>query len=133
MYPFDTNLIYTLYATKDLNNGKDIMEIEDVTGEYIFKLHKLFNRHNYYLDKDDNLINNLKVTNDNYRGDFISVDEELFNVLKSAVEITKFSDGKFNLFIGELSSFWEGVITGYLIALISKTTITRLEKTTLFN
>ena len=78
VYPFDTNLIYTLYATKNLNNGKDILEIEDVTGEYIFKPHKLFDRHNYYLDKDGNLINNLKVINDNYGGDFISVDEELF-------------------------------------------------------
>ena len=109
-FPFDTNLIYTLYAAKDLNVTEDIKSIEDTTGEYIFKTHKLFDRHNYYLDENGDLINNLKVLNDSYNKDWITIDKELFNVLKEAVEITKISKGKFNLFIGELSSFWNEYI-----------------------
>ena len=109
-YPFDTNLIYTLYASKDLNSSSDISTIEDATGEYIFKTHKLFDRHNYYIDENGDLMNNLRVLNESYGKDWISVDKELFNVLKEAVEITKVSEGKFNLFIGELSSFWNNYI-----------------------
>lgn len=110
VFPFDTNLIYTSYSSKDLNTTKDVKDIENAVGELAIKLHKLFDRHYYYLDEDGNLINNLKVLNDNYGKGWIKVDDDLFNVLKDAVNSTKISQGKFNLFIGELSDFWDNYI-----------------------
>lgn len=109
--PFDTNLIFSQYAVKDLNCGKDVMNIEDIIGPYTYKTHCLFDRHNYYLDENSKeLINNLKVINDNYGGDFIQIDKELYNVLDSAIEMTVLSDGKFNVFVGELSDYWNKYI-----------------------
>lgn len=108
--PFDTNLIYTLYSSSYLTSYKEVMHIESLTGKYIFDTHKQFDRHYYYLDENGRLINNLKVVNDNYGGGWIKIDDDLFEVLKIAVEVTKFSQGKFNLFIGELSDYWNHYI-----------------------
>lgn len=107
VYPFDTNLIYAMYASKDLHRGKDVMALESIIGEFTFKTHALFDRHYYYLAEDGTPIQNLKVVNDNYGGDWITVDEDLYSVLKIAAEATKLSDGKFNMFIGELSDYWD--------------------------
>ena len=108
--PFDTNLIYTLYSNSYLTSYKEVMKIESITGKYVFDTHKLFDRHYYYLDENNRLINNLKVVNDNYGGEWIAIEDDLFQVLKIAMEVTRFSQGKFNLFIGELSDYWDRYI-----------------------
>ena len=108
---FDTNLIFSRYATKDLLTGRDIMDIEEIIGPYTYKTHRLFDRHNYYFnEKKDGIINNLRIINENYGGDFIEIDEELYNVLQDALNITIESKGKFNIFVGELSDFWNKYI-----------------------
>ncbi len=70
------------------------------------KYHALYDRH-YFYKENDKLINNMRVINESYgTGDKIRVDSVLFNTLKDAVEMTKFSNGLFNISIGDLSEIW---------------------------
>lgn len=107
---FNTNLIFSQYARVDLKKAKDVMDIESIIGPYTYLTHCLFDRHNYYLDNNYQLLNNLRVINENYGKDFITIDYELYSILNEALNITKNSNGKFNLFIGELSDFWDSYI-----------------------
>lgn len=107
VYPFDTNLLYIRYASEYLPSYKEVMKIESLTGKYTVECHQLFDRHYYYLDENNKMINNLKVINDSYgTNEWISVDKRLIEVLKMSKEMTTFSKGKYNLFVGELSTYW---------------------------
>lgn len=112
IYPFDTNLIYVRYAKEKLESTETINTIENILGEYTYQTHCLFDRHYYYFDENKNLINNLKVINDSYgTNTWLDIDKRLYEVLLEAKELTKFSNGKFNLFVGELSDKWDYYIT----------------------
>lgn len=110
--PFNTNVLYTRYAKEKLTSTKVINSIENILGEYTATTHYLFDRHYYYFDEDDNLIPNLKVINDSYgTNKWINIDTRLYQVLKESIELSKFSDGKFNIFVGELSDMWDRYIS----------------------
>ena len=110
--PFNTNVLYTRYAKEKLTSTKVINSIENILGEYTATTHYLFDRHYYYFDEDNNLIPNLKVINDSYGTDkWINIDTRLYQVLKESIELSKFSDGKFNIFVGELSDMWDRYIS----------------------
>lgn len=110
--PFNTNILYTRYAKEKLTSTKVINSIENILGEYTATTHYLFDRHYYYFDEDNNLIPNLKVINDSYgTNKWINIDTRLYQVLKESIELSKFSDGKFNIFVGELSDMWDRYIS----------------------
>lgn len=110
--PFNTNVLYTRYAKEKLTSTKVINSIENILGEYTATTHYLFDRHYYYFDKDNNLIPNLKVINDSYgTNKWINIDTRLYQVLKESIELSKFSNGKFNIFVGELSDMWDRYIS----------------------
>ena len=110
--PFNTNVLYTRYAKEKLTSTKVINSIENILGEYTATTHYLFDRHYYYFDEDDNLIPNLKVINDSYgTNKWINIDTRLYQVLKESIELSKFSNGKFNIFVGELSDMWDRYIS----------------------
>ncbi len=110
--PFNTNVLYTRYAKEKLTSTKVINSIENILGEYTATTHYLFDRHYYYFDEDNNLIPNLKVINDSYgTNKWINIDTRLYQVLKESIELSKFSDGKFNIFVGELSDLWDRYIS----------------------
>lgn len=110
--PFNTNVLYTRYAKEKLTSTKVINSIENILGEYTATTHYLFDRHYYYFDEDNNLIPNLKVINDSFgTNKWINIDTRLYQVLKESIELSKFSDGKFNIFVGELSDMWDRYIS----------------------
>ena len=108
--PFNSDLIYALfpYQTLTLEN---VYIIEELMGEKMINLHKYFDRHNSYKDENGNTISNLKTINDSYgTGNKIKVDKELFTILKLSLELGEISSGRFNIAIGELSDYWNGLI-----------------------
>lgn len=108
--PFNSDLIYSLFPYEKLTLDS-VYDIELSMGEKAINLHKYFDRHNEYLDKENNIINNLKVINDSYAtGTKIKVPDDLFNILKISLEIGEISKGRFNIAIGELSDFWNDLI-----------------------
>lgn len=110
--PFNTNVLYTRYAKEKLTSTKVINSIENILGEYTATTHYLFDRHYYYFDEDNNLIPNLKVINDSYgTNKWINIDTRLYQILKESIELSKFSKGKFNIFVGELSDMWDRYIS----------------------
>lgn len=112
VHPFNTNVLYTRYAKEKLTSTKVINSIENILGEYTATTHYLFDRHYYYFDEDNNLIPNLKVINDSYgTNKWINIDTRLYQVLKESIELSKFSKGKFNIFVGELSDLWDRYIS----------------------
>ena len=112
IYPFDTNQIYIRYAKEKLDSTSTIYSLENILGKYTYETHCLFDRHYYYLNQESSLINNLKVINDSYAsGKELEIDKRLYDILQEAKYLTKFSDGKFNLFVGELSDTWDYYIS----------------------
>ena len=119
--PFNTNVLYTRYAKEKLTSTKVINSIENILGEYTATTHYLFDRHYYYFDEDNNLIPNLKVINDSYgTNKWINIDTRLYQILKESIELSKFSDGKFNIFVGELSDMWDRYISNNNIMFCDK-------------
>lgn len=107
--PFDSDLIYTLFPYNKLTL-ENVYEIEKTMGETSIKLHKEFDRHNYYSENDE-IINNLKVINESYgTGKIIKVSDDLFNILSLSLDLGELSNGKFNIAIGELSDYWNKLI-----------------------
>lgn len=111
IFPFGTNLIYSLYSNKQLKSVNDIYSIEKIIGPTTHRLHKLLDDNYYYFDDCGKLINNLKVINDSYGLDkWIEIDKDIFSILQTSLKLSKISQGKFNMFIGELSKYWNNYI-----------------------
>ena len=108
--PFDSDLIYASYPLNELE-VETIYDIEHIMGKTFYDLHIDFDRHNDYVDSNNNIINNLKTINESYgTNKAIKVDDDLFNILKLGVQLGIDSNNLFNLAIGELSSFWDDLI-----------------------
>lgn len=90
-------------------------QLREVLAENVPYLHKLFDRVNlYYLDDnqpDLGYLTTVKDVNESYGSpDFLEVPYDLYHVLEISKEMTIASDSRFNMFIGELSDFWSGLI-----------------------
>ena len=103
--PFDTSISIWMY--------NDVKQFEDYSEEFnanFQNLHAYFDS-NYLYTIDSEYINNLKVINNKYgTGEFIKVPDELYDILKVSVDLTKISKGKFNVAVGSLSSLWDRYI-----------------------
>ena len=106
--PFDTSL-FIRYSADKLST-QDIVNIETIFGKSISKMHALFDSNYYYLDENDTRINNLHVLNTKYGKEEIEIDKLLYDVLSESKVMTVLSGGKFNIFIGDLSDFWNSLI-----------------------
>ena len=110
VYPFDSDLIYASFPLQELD-VETIYDIEDKMGGTFVSLHKEFDRHYDYLNEDQTKISNLKVLNESYgTNKAIHVDKDLYDLLKLSVDLGVFSNNRFNIAIGDLSSFWDEVI-----------------------
>lgn len=113
--PFNTSMYLKYFIDESLENKDDfIAKITDIYQEKVNDLHKKFDRHHsYYVDfKNYNKgkINNIKILNESLdSGEFIELDDETYNLLKMSVEYTKYSGGYFNIFVGELTDFWDDI------------------------
>ena len=99
-----------VYLTYVRQSKKDVLynDCQDI----LFSLHKLLDRHHYYLDDNNNRIINLKVINEHFNEEII-IDKELFAALKQAIELTKLTKGYFNLTIGKLTDVYDGYFNPY--------------------
>ena len=113
--PFNTSMYLKYFIDESLENKDDfISKITGVYQERINDLHKKFDRHHsYYVDLNEHnkgRIKNIKTVNESLdSGEFIELDEETYNLLKISVEYTKYSEGYFNIFVGELTDFWDEI------------------------
>jgi len=109
LYPFNT-FIYIkshIYESEKSEYESVVLKAK----EEIIRLSCLFDRHNYYVDKDNNLLKNLAYLNANYgSSSYIELEKETYDLLKTGYELTLITEGKFNIFIGELTSLWDGYL-----------------------
>jgi len=94
---FGTDVSFTMY------NSSSIKKVFPQVQKYLKKLHYLLDRERLYAD-----VNNLATINLNYgSGEEIMVDELLYDALKLGVELTKLTDGYFNIGAGALADTWQ--------------------------
>lgn len=108
--PFNTIMCLKYFFTDKEEDIKDekINEISSLYNKEVKRLHKLYDRHNSYLDDNNELLTNLKTINDSYgTNKEIKCDKELYDLLKFSIEAFNFTNGYFNIFTGHLVSFWE--------------------------
>ncbi|MCK9198410.1 MAG: FAD:protein FMN transferase [Bacilli bacterium] len=99
--PFNTTISLTMYNSKDTNEYFPLFE------EEVLKLHKYFDRYNYYQDNTGKRISNLKVINDSYgTNEEILINDELYDLLNLSLEMTKLTKGYFNPTLGGLIDLW---------------------------
>ncbi len=81
--------------------------IFDVYEASIHHSHRLFDRHNYYIE-GTTTIQNLKVINDSYAsGNLITIEDDLFNLLQLSIDMSEQTNGYFNPTMGELLDLWQ--------------------------
>lgn len=101
--PLNTEIALTMYHPDLLDQYASSME------DYIHDMHKKIDRHDDYVDENNQMIHNLKTINDSYgSNEFVSISKELFDMIQTSIELTKLTDGKFNLTIGAASNLYEG-------------------------
>lgn len=114
VFPFNTVMSVLYY--KEFNN-KEISEdfytnLETLFLDNVVDLHKKVDRHHYYYDKDEStIVTNIKTVNDSYAtGEEIFCSEELYNLLKLGHKLTLETNGLFNFYMGQLTSYWDYVL-----------------------
>ena len=111
--PFNTSMKVILAYT---SSQKDIIDSKAyyVQNRFTYNIqhyHALFDRH-YFYKENGVKINNLAVVNASYGSNKkVKIEKELFDALKDSVEMTKYSNGLFNMTIGDLSDLWNDQIT----------------------
>lgn len=98
--PMNTINTITLYESEKLN------ELKDDYNDSLLHYSKLIDR-----NKEFENINNVYTINSNCGNDeFISIDKDLFDLIKFSIEYTKFSEGKFNLLMGNLIDLYQPIL-----------------------
>ena len=99
-----------VYLTYVKESKKDVLfnDCQDI----LFSLHMLLDSHHYYLDENNQRIVNLKVLNENFNKEII-VDNQLFDAVKQAIELTKLTKGYFNFTIGSLANVYDGYFLSF--------------------
>lgn len=88
-------------------------ELIDIAKEEITKCHKLLDSHHYYLDDNNQRINNIKVLNDNINKGPVVVDPIIIEALTQAIDLASLTHGYFNFTLGELSSLYKDKLLPY--------------------
>ena len=109
--PFDTvmQLNYFLYDHKSENYAK---KMEDLYKSEIIRLHQLYDTHyKYYYNKEEKIVyNNAYILNSKYGSqEEISLDPDLYNLLKDSINYCEITNGYFNIFAGQLSDYWKNI------------------------
>ena len=111
--PFNTQMKIS-YFKKDNQKNSDTFD-DDLFNLYsssVTQLHKTLDRHYDYLDEQDKQITNVKTINDSYgTGEEIICSDELYNLLKLGYNLTLQTNGYFNFFMGNLTDFWDEILT----------------------
>ncbi len=106
---FDTEIISYVYL-KDNQKNAFQDKLKKVKEKAIYQS-VCFDSRQLYVDKNKNLVHNLAYLNlYQNKDEFINVEKETFNLLKIALEITKYTEGYFNFCIGNVSLLWDNFI-----------------------
>ena len=112
--PMITNHFGTMILIKSYLYESEKNEYEyllDKIDEKLTRLSVCFDRHSLYVDKNNKLVKNLAYLNMNYGVDsYIELEKETYDLLKIGYELTILTEGKFNIFVGELSPLWDNYI-----------------------
>ena len=113
--PFNTSMSLKYFVSEEIEN-KDVLiqNIKEIYQTNIESLHKKYDRHySYYLNennKDLGLEKNIKDVNESLdTNTYVKLNKETYDLLKLGVEYTKYSEGYFNIFVGEITDFWDEV------------------------
>lgn len=106
---FDTSL-FVRYSAHELTT-EEIIGIEDLFSDAVKSFHVLFDSNYSYSDSAGDLFENIHTINQSYGSEkTIEVMPWIFEILQQARTLTVLSKGRFNIFVGEISSFWDEVI-----------------------
>ena len=113
--PFNTSMSLKYFVSEEIEN-KDVLiqNVKEIYQTNIESLHKKYDRHySYYLNennKDLGLEKNIKDVNESLdTNTYVKLNKETYDLLKLGVEYTKYSEGYFNIFVGEITDFWDEV------------------------
>lgn len=102
-YPFNTTISLVYFDST-------VQDVEEYFKSEYIRLHQLFDRHYYYFDTSGKLINNLRIINES-NGESVNVDQDLIDIFQEGIKFTKYSKGKFNIGVGNLSDLWDKYIS----------------------
>lgn len=110
--PFHTTY-YVIYDKTRSDTEK--AQVLDVLEENIPHLHKICDRDElYYVDDNDTSLGymtTVKTVNESYGSvDFVEVDKDLYNVLSIGKQMTIMTNSAYNMFVGELSDYWNSLL-----------------------
>jgi thiamine biosynthesis lipoprotein ApbE len=110
--PFNTVMSLRYFKNSKNNYESDFDDnLKSIYLNEVKRLHKIFDRHYYYKDENDNLITSIKTINDSYgTGEEIACSDELYYLMKKGVEYTILTDGYYNFFSGKLVDFWDNIV-----------------------
>ena len=109
--PFNTQMKLNYYKDTDSEGDDFESRLSSLYRQSVIDLHRVFDRHYSYLDENQNSITNVKSVNDAYgTGEEVSCSEELYSLLKWGYEMTLETNGYFNFFMGNLTSFWDEIL-----------------------
>lgn len=101
VFPMNTITQLKMYYQDQYN------EVSDRFDEIVISLSKEVDRYHNYEG-----LNNLKTINDSCgSGEYIKVSKELFELIRLSIELTKLSEGKFNLAMGNIIDLYSSKIS----------------------
>lgn len=99
--PFNTMVTFRAF------NEKNYEELFPIFQNKMQQLHKEFDRYNYYLNDNNEIINNLRVINESYGNETpINISDDLYDLLEQSINLSVLTEGYFNPTLGNLSDTW---------------------------
>lgn len=114
VYPLEEVTLTYYFAEGGFNTNSEMNSIVEKTQDDVNYVHILFDSKNLFLNESDEVIHNLAYINQN-PNTAIVVDDLLYNSLKSAYEYTVSTNGVYNVYGGEILTFWDNVSTNSAI------------------
>ena len=112
--PFNTQ--YDIYYNSSRPES-ELTRIVEILEEVIVPLHKIYDRNDnnlYYvddLDPSQGYVTSLRSVNESMgSGEYLEINEDLHRLLTIGKEMTILTHSAFNMFVGELSDFWNLIL-----------------------
>jgi len=104
--PFYT-IFFANYEAKAPQGERD--EVTAMLTENVIRLHPYADRYHLFFNQDRSAnLTNLKILNEAYgQSEWLAIDQPFYELLTLAKEMTIFTDGAFNMFLGHVSDFWD--------------------------
>jgi len=114
IYPLQEVTLTYYFAEGGFSTNAEMTKIVEKTQDDFNYVHILFDSKNLFVNESSEVIHNLAYINENPNTS-IEVDELLYDSLKSAYEYTISSNGVYNVYGGEILTFWDSVATNSAI------------------